>query len=155
VVVTRVPVFPDGVVRFCPAAPNVTGAPARIEWTGSTGLAQASFGLRATDVPPSTFGLFVMHRAVSRQVQVGNGVLCIEGAQRLAPILATGAGDVSLTLSLQDLTWQPFDPLKVGDLRVFQFWSRDPIGAGSNLTDAVLVGFVPRGDRGVTADAIR
>lgn len=142
VVVTRLTPSLDGVVRFCPQGANSTGSPGRIDWTGSNSVAQANYGLSVSDVPPNTFGLFVMHDSLWWVVPVGNGTLCIDGAHRLSPIVATGAGSAALPLTPQQLRYVPWSPVAPGDIRAFQFWSRDTVGAGSNLSDAVLVSFV-------------
>ncbi|MEL6906702.1 MAG: integrin alpha [Planctomycetota bacterium] len=138
----RLEVTEDAVARFCPPSPNVTGAPGRIGWTGSTRVAADDFVLHAAQLPPATFGLFVAEdRFFADRNVVGNGLLCMLSPRRFPTILPTGSGYVSEALDQAVVAFAPFQPLRPGDTWAFQFWSRDGIGAGSNLTDALFVEF--------------
>ena len=115
------------------------GSGATISVIGSAQVAANDVTLDAQGLPPSLFGLFFTG-AVQSQSPLGNGTLCVSGLgiTRLDPaVVSSASGRVSLAL---DLTAGPMSGLAIpGTTSNFQFWYRDVVGAGSNLSDAVSV----------------
>lgn len=124
---------------YCTTSPNSVGAGATLSATGSARILDNDVLLEATGLPPGQFGIFFTGDTQAFG-PLGNGFLCI-GAQsitRFLPAAAIGAGgDTSLML---DLSAPPMVSLAApGGTSNFQFWYRDNIGQGSNLTDALSI----------------
>lgn len=133
---------PDPVGRFCTSFANSTGLPARIDASGTFAIAADDLVLHVTQLPPSTFGLFIRGHALSTQpvTTFQNGLLCIGPLQRINTIVPTGAGSASLAVAQAQLI-TAFSQVSPGEFRLFQFWYRDAVGLGSSLSDAIIVGF--------------
>ncbi|MEC7232324.1 MAG: hypothetical protein VXW31_05245, partial [Planctomycetota bacterium] len=125
--------------RYCQTSPNSVGSGARIRVTGSAQVAANDVTLDARGLPPSLFGIFFTGTTQARS-PLGNGTLCVSGSgvTRLDPaVVSTAAGEANLAI---DLTAGPMSGLAIpGTTSNFQFWYRDVVGAGSNLSDAVSV----------------
>ncbi len=128
---------------YCNATPNSFGSTARINYIGSLGLAQNTFGLRVTGLPvqPQTFGVFT-YGGTQMNVPFGNGYLCINplgGLYRMTPQLLTDT-TVSRSVLEAPAEFQLFQPATSWN---FQFWYRNPAagGAGFNLSDGLNVQF--------------
>lgn len=141
VTIARLLPVADAVARFCEANQNSTGLPGRIDWSGSTSRAANDLVLHATQLPSSTFGLFLYETDRFFNTPVGNGRLCILSPRRINVIVPTGTGSVAFPVDLVTLPQTPWRPLLPGDTRAFQFWYRDTVGAGSNVTDALAIDF--------------
>ncbi len=139
----------DGPVgqSYCLSLPNSTGQAAVITASGSSSLAANNLLLATHNAPASSIGIFLLG-AGQQQVALGDGFLCVG---------AGGAGVVRLPaqpIDANGLLVLEFDhtalpaaagTLIAGSTRNFQGWFRDvtPLGAQSNLTDAVSVTFTP------------
>lgn len=140
-----------GIINYCTAAPNSTGAAARITAIGSTFVSTNDLTLTAADLPRNQFGIFVV--SMLRDFVPGangqsNGNLCLGGLvgrfNRQGQILASGStGQFSLLLDLNRIPQGgAFIPILGGETWNFQGWFRDGVGAGSNFTDGVGVTFL-------------
>lgn len=139
---------PNGEIRrFCTAAANSTGVPARLNATGSARVPRNDLVLIARDLPSSAVGIF-FYGPFRNQQPFGEGFRCVGGHTfRLEPPESSNASGVlvrALDLTLPPANAEPggIDP---GDLWKFQCWYRDPAGgpAGFNLTDALAITFAP------------
>lgn len=130
---------------YCSANPNSTGVPATIAATGSPYVDVEDLTLSAGDLPPGSFGYFLMSRTQDFVPDFGasQGNLCL-GAPQVRfdeHVLNAGAGGtVALTLDFgalpQGTVFQP------GDDWNFQYWYRDQNpGFTSNTTAGVSVTF--------------
>ena len=123
---------------YCVTSPNSAGAGATIRAEGSTTVADNDLTLIAEGVPAGQFGLFFFGPD-QVQTPLGNGTLCVGGSLvRMEPAVnADGLGVANLGV---DLTAMPAaGSIVAGADLNFQFWFRDSIGAGSNLSDAVNI----------------
>lgn len=123
---------------YCVTSPNSAGAGATIRAEGSTTAADNDFSLIAESVPAGQFGLFFFGPD-QVQVPLGNGSRCVGGALvRMEPsVNADGFGVARLDV---DLSAVPAAGAIVSGANLnFQFWFRDSVGAGSNLSDAVNI----------------
>ncbi|MEL6427902.1 MAG: PQQ-dependent sugar dehydrogenase [Planctomycetota bacterium] len=136
-----------GAEAYCDSLPNSSGAVATLAVTGSTSLADANMSLEVTDLPPSSFGFFIVspERGLDPNFSGSDGVLCVG-----APIFrwndvvsdSGAAGTVTRTTDFTDL---PFGvSIAAGETWNFQYWTRDlnPIPT-SNTSSAVAVTFAP------------
>lgn len=135
-----------GVIICTPAVPNSSGAPGRIAASGSLMAADNDVTLRAEQLPPNQFGIFLAGRRGGRTPMAsGVGTLCMSGdiGRFIEPgqVLFSGAGEFSLTL---DLTRIPrpssFASVAAGETWHFQAWHRDN-GSDTNFTDSVALSF--------------
>jgi hypothetical protein len=135
------------ITRYCPATANSTGVPASISAGGSLSISANTMTLLARSCPPNQAGLFYYGK---NQIQVfaGDGWRCAGGPTfRLRPVVITsGAGIAQRPL---DFTVAPLGAgagtVIPGSIWNFQFWYRDPMGAGSgfNYSDALSIRFCP------------
>lgn len=140
-------VLPDcGLVqRYCTSAINSTGARAALGATGSFSVTSNSFQLQAYGCPAGRAGIFV-YGAYPTQIPFANGYLCVSpfypGLYRAGhPVLVNQSGAAALPV---DLTQLPAGAqITGGSTWNFQFWFREPVGAGSNLSDAMRITFCP------------
>lgn len=139
----------------CTGNLNATGVPGQIEVTGNIDMSANTAILRAYDLPPNQFGIFLcgLSPLAPGTINSGNGTLCINpGAQgglgRFdAPqqIRSTGpTGEMSLD-STTGAWITNVIPTSVGDLTLtggtvyYQAWHREPVGAGFNFTGSCVV----------------
>jgi len=144
-----VDIFPDcDAWNYCDATANSTGVPASIGYTGTLSISTNDFTLTAADCPSRKPGLF-FYGGECAYLPFGNGYLCVgAGAPavfRLNPPVKTSAsGSVS---RLVDFTQSPAccgaGQITPGSTGYFQFWYRDVVGAGFNLTDGLRATFIP------------
>lgn len=133
---------------YCgPAVPNSTGVPSRINASGSPMVAQNNITLVASQLPPVSFGFFILSQAQGLVHQPGGstGRLCLSGSvgRYVGPgqVQQSDAGG-SFRLSL-DLTQMPtptgFVAAQPGETWNFQAWHRDgsPSGPTSNFSDGL------------------
>ena len=130
--------------------PNSTGVPGVLTATGSHVAADNNVVLRASSLPPGEFGLFVTGLAEAvAPIMVGNGLMCIDptangGLGRFdAPgqvKSASAAGVVTLDTNIGEWDLGAINTstgtyaASAGVTTYFQFWHRDQVGAGFNLT---------------------
>ncbi|MEM1450385.1 MAG: hypothetical protein AAGI22_14810 [Planctomycetota bacterium] len=140
-----------GTVYCAPAATNSTGVPGRVRAFGSPVAADGVLTLSADDLPPRSFGFFLVSRTQDTVVGPGGslGTLCLGGdvGRYVQPgqVENSGAdGTLQLVLDLSSIP-QSTGAVQVtsGDTWNFQAWYRDaqngvPV---SNLTDATSVDF--------------
>ncbi|MEL6431175.1 MAG: hypothetical protein AAFU73_06925 [Planctomycetota bacterium] len=146
------PIFDDaapiGVAECSPAVPNSTGVPGAIQAFGSTSAAANDVTLRASDLPPFQFGIFVVSQTTGMTTPPNSqGVLCLGGQiGRYSAILGAGAeGAFELDLDLTQIpTPSQLVAAQAGETWRWQAWTRDvnPTQT-SNFTDAVAVTFLP------------
>jgi hypothetical protein len=128
---------------YCNATPNSFGTTARINYIGSLGVSEGTFGLRVTGLPvqPQAFGVFT-YGGTQMNVPFGNGYLCINplgGLYRMTPQLMSDT-TVSRSVVEAPAEFALFQPATTWN---FQFWYRNPAagGAGFNLSDGLRVQF--------------
>lgn len=137
---------------YCgPARPNsASPAGARISLSGSNTLEVGELVLRATDMPPQTFGFFVASpmQQITPQPGGSQGVLCLGGG--IGRFVEPGqlqnsgpTGSFSLTVDPNAI---PTPTARVqpafGETWNFQAWFRDSNpGSTSNFTDAATIAF--------------
>ena len=128
---------------YCSATLNSFGTTARINYIGSLGVSQNSFGLRVAGLPvqPQSFGVFT-YGGTQMNVPFGNGYLCINplgGLYRMTPQMLTDT-TVSRSVLEAPAEFQLFQPATTWN---FQFWYCNPAagGAGFNLSDGLSVQF--------------
>lgn len=135
-----------GAVNYCgPANNNSTGQPASIAMSGSFIIAQANFGLTATNLPPNQFGFFLVSGAQAFIPNAGGsaGNLCLgAGIGRFnSQIQNSGVfGIFGISVDLGSLPLNPNHAVLPGETWNFQAWYRDT-GGMSNFTDGVSVTF--------------
>lgn len=138
--------------NFCTANPNSTGAAAEISAVGSNFVSQNSVILTATNLPPLSFGYFIVSRMEGFVANPGGslGNLCLGGdiGRFVAPgqVMNSGVGgEISLTLDLTQIP-QPNGPEAVmpGESWSFQTWHRDTSGGqpASNFTNGLTLVFI-------------
>lgn len=128
---------------YCPGAPNSVGAGATTSATGTPSIGMEDLQLTTTGLPQGQFGVY-FYGPNQVSVPFGDGTRCVGGTLvRLAPINSGATG--SVTRSVGNSNLPGLGQLSVGDTRNFQFWYRDPAGAGGgfNLSSAVSVTFTP------------
>lgn len=134
---------------FCLSPQNSTGQRGRTVVDGDPVAANNSVVLRARDVPPGQFGIFITSESIGNVPGVGGGMgrLCLGGTigrfQGPGQIVQVDpAGETSLPI---DLTALPAGgtttAATAGETRYFQFWHRDGSGSGptSNLASGTRV----------------
>ena len=132
-----------GVTRYCKATANSTGAPAAIDWSGSTSVSANAAALLVSGLPANQPGLF-FYGPNEVSVPFGDGNRCVGGSlTRLNPaIFADAAGDAQRDLDFNASTLAGVGP---GDTLRVQCWYRDPAAgaAGFNLSDALSATLCP------------
>ncbi len=130
---------------YCTANTNSTGFPGLIQAEGSVNASANNVTLRATLLPPSQFGLFIVS-ASQASVPVSQGILCVTGqiGRFSAPgqIKNSGSGgSFELALPL-NANWpvSGVNAVQPGDTWNFSTWFRD-VGAVSNFTNGVSITF--------------
>ncbi len=145
-------IAPLGTPYCGPAVPNSTGASATISATGSTTLGLNRFGLKATNMPSSSFGYFLVGAVQGLQPNVPGsiGTLCL--GQSIGRFNGPGqiqwsgaSGRFELAVDLTSLP-QPTGAVSVvpGETWNFQAWYRDVApggGATSNFTNGLSYTF--------------
>ncbi|MEM1453137.1 MAG: hypothetical protein AAGI22_28810 [Planctomycetota bacterium] len=124
--------------------PNSTGTPARIGTLGSTSIANASLRLVATELPPQSFGYFLVSESPNALPNPGGPPVCLGGSigRFVGPgqIQSSGLlGRIELPVNLTNLP-SPLGPFAAQplDTLYFQCWHRDlPSAGSSNLTNAL------------------
>jgi hypothetical protein len=134
---------------YCVGAPNSAGAGARMGHTGTASVAANHLVLTVAGAVPSNPGMF-FYGGGQTQIPFHDGFLCVSGGAagvfRLLPAqISDPSGAASLAL---DLTAPPSPSglITAGSTWNFQYWYRDPAGAGgtgANLSDALSVTFCP------------
>jgi len=134
---------------YCAAVPNSSGQTARIRACGSETVAANDVTLTAFQMPPSTFGIFVVSTMQGFVQMPGGsmGNLCLGGqiGRYTAPgqILDSGLlGRFSLAIDLsQTPTPSAFVAVQPGDTWHYSTWFRDTVGGvqTSNFTDGVSI----------------
>lgn len=146
-------------INFCgPANPNSSTLPGVICATGSADADDNDVTLNVSDLPPTTFGLFLNSQTAGPPVMPPGsaGNLCLSGAigrYSSSIFMTTSNGDAALVLDLPTTpTPNNFVPVVNGSNWCFQAWFRDTIpptgGATSNFTDAVEIPFRAAGTVG-------
>ncbi|MCP3920415.1 MAG: sulfatase-like hydrolase/transferase [bacterium] len=129
---------------FCATTPNTAGPGALLRHTGSIRVSNNAFSLRASQVPPNQFGIF-LYGAGRGYLPLGDAFLCV-GLPffRLPVVQSTSQG---LAIGAVDLTQppQPAGRIEAGTTWHFQYWYRDPQAQGSdfNLSHGLTVTFCP------------
>jgi hypothetical protein len=130
--------------NYCTASPNSSGAPALIHGDGYATFSNNDLVLTVTQLPLHTTGLFLMSD-MRAAVPLGNGFLCLRSPiYRLYPGSSsgsTGTASKSISLNVAPMLYV----IHVGQTWNFQLWFRDIPGggAGTNLSDALQVTFLP------------
>jgi len=144
----RIELDPCPPTPYCSGLPNSAGPGASIGSSGSTLVSNNDFALTCTGVVPNEFGLFY-YGASQISAPFGDGLRCVgaggAGIFRFnPPLLVDGMGDITRAV---DFSQPPADAgsgqITGGSTWNFQFWYRDPVGAGFNLSDALNVVFCP------------
>jgi len=136
--------------NYCAANPNSTGAPGRMEATGSDVVANDDFHPAAVGLPNNAFGFFIASRAQGFVQNPGGsaGNLCLAGpiGRFQMQIQNSGAaGRITIHAALASFPHPSGGVVAVqpGDTWNFQAWHRDAVGGGatSNFTDGLSVLF--------------
>jgi hypothetical protein len=120
---------------------NSTGSGATLSASGSASLAAADLALHVSGAAPQQFGVLVQGGS-EVALPFRDGLLCAGNPKlriETVQLDAAGAAQSSATLAATP-------GLVVGALRVYQLWYRDPsgpCGAGSNLSSALRVSWLP------------
>jgi hypothetical protein len=130
---------------------NSTGAGARLEGSGSEGVAANGLSLRTEGLPPSASSLlFAGYATHWTPLTMGNGRRCIAGAlRRIAPVRQTNAsGEVVRTqfIGNANAVLPGNAQITAGTTWHFQDWYRDVNGAcGStfNFSNGLSESFLP------------
>lgn len=132
---------------YCgPAVPNSTGAPGAISVAGNLLAGRQPCRLEAADLPPNTFGYFLVADGTDFvQPPRSQGNLCLGGqiGRFVDDVGSTGsAGRLALDVDLTALPLNPPVAVQPGDVWYFQAWYRDKNPtATSNFTDGAQVSF--------------
>lgn len=131
-----------------PSIPNSTGAPGRIRALGPPLVFFNSLTLVAEDLPPNTFGFFLVSDSQGTTFPVPNsqGRLCLVGSigRFVGPGQIVNSGSAGRSTLAVDLTALPIPTglvsVQPGETWSFQYWHRDTNpGPTSNFTDGVAV----------------
>ena len=139
------------VVETCIAQLNSTGVTGKTDAIGSNLVADNFLRLSAYDLPPNSFGYFVISQTAGYVVAPGGslGALCVSGVigrmDDPGQVLNSGAaGRIDVVADIQDFP-TPIGPVQVlpGDTWYFQLWHRDSVGGQprSNFSDSARVTF--------------
>ena len=131
------------ITPYCTSLPNSAGLPAIMGWDGVGSLSSHDLVLSVSQLPPTSVGL-ILRGQVQQQTPLGNGFLCIGGAQRVFPVLTAGA-DGTVTSPMDTGVWPNSSLYQLGATWNFQYWYRDAPagGAGFNFSDGLSVTFLP------------
>ncbi len=135
-----------GSIYCAPVVPNSTGLPGSVSASGSPIAALNDLTVTATDLPPSSFGYFIVSdtQGFVMNPAGSQGNLCVSGdiGRFIGQIQSSGPlGTISVVVDLDQIP-QPNGPVmgSAGDAWNFQCWHRDANpGATSNFTNAVEV----------------
>lgn len=135
------PACPD-VTRYCEATPNSAGDGTQIGYLGSLSIADNSFHLTASGLPPNQVGFFFFGTQEGHY-PLGNGYACIAG--RITRMDKSPFAPNGTTVLHVDFTVPPADAILPGIPYYFQMFYRDTLGggAGFNTSDALIVTFDP------------
>ena len=131
---------------YCTSTPNSTGFPATIEATGSSSVSANDLVLTANAVPNAPgIGLFLAGPAPG-QAPLFDGVLCLDfsGLQRINQVSPVVNNTVTQAIDYTGVSTGTV-PLNVmaGQSYFYQYWFRDPMVLGTNLTDGISICFTP------------
>ncbi|MEM8713112.1 MAG: C-type lectin domain-containing protein [Planctomycetota bacterium] len=138
--------------NYCMAEVNSTGNPADISAAGSLTVADNDLTLSSTNLPPLSFGFYIVSRLEGFVPNPGgsSGNICLSGAvgRYVGPgqVQNSGsAGQIDLAIDLTQIP-QPtgFEAVISGDTWHFQLWHRDSTTGGmptSNFTNGVRLVF--------------
>ena len=133
---------PDHFAFECTSAPNSTGQAATIGFVGCTSVGIDNLTLIASDLPLTTFGLFIQ-ALTPGQFPLAGGTLCVTPPFFRLPVEQASGGQLSYLLDIgaRAVAAQEITP---GSTWYFQSWYRDPAApAGYGLTDALRLNFTP------------
>ncbi len=135
---------PPPVNNYCATNPNSAGTHAAISNSGSTSVSTNDFGLQVTGAAPAQFGLF-FYAANQSSAPFGNGYLCVGGQLfRLTPAQLTDAGgNAARLIDFTNQTVPAGGEILPGSTWNFQYYHRDTVGSGFNLSDGLNVPFLP------------
>ena len=120
------------------AVPEVAPVGEVVAIVGTLSLANNNFTLRASNLPNTGFGLFIMAQSAGQSV-LGDGFLCLSGTITRLGVGAISGGVASFPVNF---TVAPVSNLiDGGETWRFQAWYRDAGGAGYNLTNGLAVTF--------------
>jgi len=132
--------------RYCAAASSSLGVAASIFASGSASASAADLRLAARPVPDGP-GIF-FHGSNQIQIPFGCGFLCTAGGVRRGEV-GWAAGGVA-TYAYDGSSSQRSLAAHVAQVRGFQYWFRDPAGAGQctsgatfNTSDAMAITVLP------------
>lgn len=143
----------EPVATYCtPANPNSTGVPASMSSSGTSLLANNDLVLVASDLPLSSFGLFLTSQTQGFVANPGSsqGNLCLGGAigRFVGPGQIQNSGSTGVISLAVDLAQHP-TPMGLvavasGETWNYQAWYRDAVGgtATSNFTDGLSLTFL-------------
>ncbi|MEO1696989.1 MAG: hypothetical protein AAFU73_06820 [Planctomycetota bacterium] len=130
-------------IRYCESAPNsVSALGARIFTNQSISIAANDLVISAIDVPPLQNAIIVS-ASDKIQLPLSDGFLCVVGTPiyRLEVLQSDASG--RLDYSFDQTFLLPGYTVAPGQTWNFQYWYRDTIGSGANLSNAVAVTFCP------------
>jgi hypothetical protein len=134
----------DPGVSYCTSSPNsVSVAGCNITASGSTSISANDLVLSAGPTPAGQPGIFY-YGENAIQVPFGNGTRCVGGqTYRLYPF--THPVGFTATHSVDMNSSPNVGVLVPGVTYYFQWWHRDPAGAGAgfNLSDGLELSFLP------------
>jgi hypothetical protein len=144
--------FPT-MARICEGVPNSTGAPGRLDLSGTLALTGPPATLRATGLPVAATTFFLTARGFGAGAPVAGsaGLLCLTGptGRFVGPgqiQTSDSAGVAALAIHPTTLpTPTGIVAAVAGETWTFQGWHRDfgMAGATSNLTDGLLIRVAP------------
>lgn len=137
-----------GASTYCVVTPNSAGSGATLAFNGSTSISSNNMQMVASGAPTNVPGLF-FYGPGTANFPLDDGTLCVGGPiYRQQPPIFTDA-QFGFAIKDVDLTNGPEgsgpSQILAGSTWYFQFWYRDVAagGAGSNLSDALMVSFCP------------
>ena len=138
---------PDIGATYCTSEPNSTGLMGHLQIAGSNVAADDMVQLRAFDLPPGQFVLFLGGPNPTNVLHPGgyDGVLCIGSPHarfKYQIQQATACGRASIIVDTTNVSTHPPQPILGGQTWHFQAWHRDTVGSGANFTDAASAGFL-------------
>lgn len=129
------------VTTYCSANPNSTGLTAHIYAQGSTSVAANNLRLVSENCPPNQFGIFI-YSLDAGESPFGPGFLCLTGQIIRLPVVNSGSGAATYLVHNTTLP-NPNGQLTGGSTWHFQFWHRDIVAPGFNLSDGMTIVFCP------------
>ena len=131
----------------CPAEPNSTGEPARMEANGSLSARAGDLVLRAKELPADRLGMFLVSREPGFVSHPGGsaGNLCLAGlvGRFRASVASSGPdGEIEYRVDTRRIPQAGGAPILPGETWHFQCWFRDPVpGARTNFSDGLGIRF--------------